>query len=123
MNAEVPSPFEGILREILVEEGATVPNNAEIAVIETADDGAGASASTVRRPRPSRLRRPDRRAGCSRVAADRPRHRSDPRGRHRAGRQRRTGPAEMAAAASTAPVATAVRICRADPRRPTPTPA
>ncbi len=41
VNAEVPSPFEGILREILVEEGATVPNNAEIAVIETAADGAG----------------------------------------------------------------------------------
>ena len=41
VNAEVPSPFEGVLREILVEEGATVPNNAEIAVIETADDGAG----------------------------------------------------------------------------------
>ncbi len=39
VNAEVPSPFEGILREILVEEGATVPNNAEIAVIETAADG------------------------------------------------------------------------------------
>src|SRR6185436_15242638 len=41
VNAEVPSPFEGVLREILVEEGATVPNNAEIAVIETADDGPG----------------------------------------------------------------------------------
>jgi 2-oxoisovalerate dehydrogenase E2 component (dihydrolipoyl transacylase) len=40
VNAEVPSPFEGILREILAEEGATVPNNAEIAIIETADDGA-----------------------------------------------------------------------------------
>jgi 2-oxoisovalerate dehydrogenase E2 component (dihydrolipoyl transacylase) len=39
VNAEVPSPFEGILREILAEEGATVPNNAEIAVIETSDDG------------------------------------------------------------------------------------
>jgi 2-oxoisovalerate dehydrogenase E2 component (dihydrolipoyl transacylase) len=39
VNAEVPSPFEGTLREILAEEGATVPNNAEIAVIETADDG------------------------------------------------------------------------------------
>jgi pyruvate dehydrogenase E2 component (dihydrolipoamide acetyltransferase) len=38
VNAEVPSPFEGVLREILVEEGATVPNNAEIAVIETADE-------------------------------------------------------------------------------------
>jgi 2-oxoisovalerate dehydrogenase E2 component (dihydrolipoyl transacylase) len=41
VNAEVPSPFEGVLREILVEEGATVPNNAEIAVIETADEGGG----------------------------------------------------------------------------------
>ncbi len=40
VNAEVPSPFAGILREILVEEGATVPNNAEIAVIETAEEGA-----------------------------------------------------------------------------------
>src|SRR3954462_12418123 len=39
VNAEVPSPFAGVLREILVEEGATVPNNAEIAVIETADEG------------------------------------------------------------------------------------
>ena len=39
VNAEVPSPFEGILREILAEEGSVVPNNAEIAVIETADDG------------------------------------------------------------------------------------
>jgi 2-oxoisovalerate dehydrogenase E2 component (dihydrolipoyl transacylase) len=39
VNAEVPSPFAGVLKEILVEEGATVPNNAEIAVIETADEG------------------------------------------------------------------------------------
>ena len=38
VNAEVPSPFAGILREILAEEGATVPNNADIAIIETADD-------------------------------------------------------------------------------------
>jgi pyruvate/2-oxoglutarate dehydrogenase complex dihydrolipoamide acyltransferase (E2) component len=45
VNAEVPSPFAGILREILVEEGATVPNNAEIAVIETADEGSGATAA------------------------------------------------------------------------------
>src|SRR5512132_3808086 len=43
VNAEVPSPFEGVLKEILAEEGATVPNNAEIAIIETADE-AGADA-------------------------------------------------------------------------------
>jgi pyruvate/2-oxoglutarate dehydrogenase complex dihydrolipoamide acyltransferase (E2) component len=47
VNAEVPSPFEGILREILVEEGATVPNDAEIAVIETAEDGASAGAEAA----------------------------------------------------------------------------
>ena len=46
VNAEVPSPFEGVLTEILVEEGATVPNNAEIAVIETADEAGGAAASS-----------------------------------------------------------------------------
>ncbi len=41
VNAEVPSPFAGILREILAEEGAVVPNNAEIAIIETEDEAAG----------------------------------------------------------------------------------
>src|SRR4051812_14193379 len=40
VNAEVPSPFEGTLTEILVKEGETVPNLAEIAVIEAAADGA-----------------------------------------------------------------------------------
>jgi 2-oxoisovalerate dehydrogenase E2 component (dihydrolipoyl transacylase) len=51
VNAEVPSPFEGILREILVEEGTTVPNNAEIAVIETADDATdGAAAEAPKAP-------------------------------------------------------------------------
>ena len=48
VNAEVPSPFEGILREILAEEGATVPNNAEIAIIETADDAGGDAATSGR---------------------------------------------------------------------------
>jgi len=48
VNAEVPSPFEGTLTEILVEEGATVPNNAEIAIIEEA--GAAAAATTTAKP-------------------------------------------------------------------------
>jgi 2-oxoisovalerate dehydrogenase E2 component (dihydrolipoyl transacylase) len=47
VNAEVPSPFEGVLKEILAEEGATVPNDAEIAVIETADDAGGADAAPM----------------------------------------------------------------------------
>ena len=48
VNAEVPSPVEGTLTAILVEEGATVPNNAEIAVIETADEArAGTGAASA----------------------------------------------------------------------------
>ncbi len=47
VNAEVPSPFAGVLREILVPEGATVPNNTEIAVIDTADDAAEAAAPAL----------------------------------------------------------------------------
>ncbi|HEX5465665.1 MAG TPA: dihydrolipoamide acetyltransferase family protein [Candidatus Limnocylindrales bacterium] len=39
VNAEVPSPFEGTLTQILVQEGETVPNGAEIAVIEGAAEG------------------------------------------------------------------------------------
>ena len=44
VNAEVPSPFEGVLKEILVQEGETVPNNAEIAIIEEAGGTAAAVA-------------------------------------------------------------------------------
>src|SRR5437868_3509473 len=50
VNAEVPSPVEGVLKEILVEEGATVPNNAEIAVIEEAGAGAASEAATPAAP-------------------------------------------------------------------------
>jgi 2-oxoisovalerate dehydrogenase E2 component (dihydrolipoyl transacylase) len=40
VNAEVPSPFEGTLTEILVQEGETVPNEAEIAIIEAGGEAA-----------------------------------------------------------------------------------
>ena len=50
VNAEVPSPFEGVLKEILAEEGATVPNNAEIAIIETSDEAAGTAAPDAAAP-------------------------------------------------------------------------
>ena len=58
VNAEVPSPFAGVLKEILAEEGAIVPNDAEIAVIET-DDEAGPATGAAGRPaaRGSRPRR------------------------------------------------------------------
>ena len=47
VNAEVPSPYEGTLTEILVQEGETVPNNTEIAVIEGADEGPEATAQSA----------------------------------------------------------------------------
>ena len=45
VNAEVPSPFAGTLTAILVEEGATVPNETPIAEIEAAE-GADVAAAT-----------------------------------------------------------------------------
>src|SRR5256885_2448655 len=38
VNAEVPAPVSGILREILAKEGETVQAGAEIAVVETGGD-------------------------------------------------------------------------------------
>jgi len=43
VNAEVPSPFEGTLTSILVNEGETVGNDAPIAEIDEAQAGASAS--------------------------------------------------------------------------------
>ena len=60
VNAEVPSPFEGILKAILAEEGATVPNDAEIAVIDTGDEATNLRPRVRSRPpvrsRPRRRR-------------------------------------------------------------------
>src|SRR4026207_2427620 len=41
VNAEVPSPFEGVLKEILAGPGAPAPNNAELPSIETAGEAGG----------------------------------------------------------------------------------
>ncbi|CAN5795690.1 hypothetical protein BH24CHL5_BH24CHL5_04020 [soil metagenome] len=43
VNAEVPSPFAGTLTEILVQEGETVPNNTDIAIIEAAGEAGEAA--------------------------------------------------------------------------------
>jgi len=101
VNAEVPSPFEGVLREILAEEGATVPNNAEIAVIETADEGgstAPASAAPTGAEAPSTAAVPETKAVATPVPVAGP-----------AGSDER-GPSEMAAAVTAsgaaAPAAT-----------------
>ncbi len=66
VNAEVPSPFEGTLSAILVQEGETVANNTEIAVIDGAGDapdasatGSEASAGSRMPPPPPPMPRPD----------------------------------------------------------------
>ncbi len=50
VNAEVPAPVSGILREILAKEGETVQAGAEIAVVETGD---GAVTGTPEAPAPA----------------------------------------------------------------------
>ena len=112
VNAEVPSPFAGVLKEILVEEGATVPNNAEIAIIETADESNGTSAAegggARRAPPRSRRRPPNRRtaqpAQTSARPPPRPRPRREPRPRPTApaAPRRRAAPAPRRATAPTA---------------------
>ena len=47
VNAEVPAPVTGILREILAKEGETVQAGAEIAIVEVGSDGAPAAADRV----------------------------------------------------------------------------
>jgi 2-oxoisovalerate dehydrogenase E2 component (dihydrolipoyl transacylase) len=103
VNAEVPSPFEGVLREILAEEGATVPNNAEIAVIETADEGGGTGGSadaSVKAP-PAGARAETPKAEAPKAVPAAPAAGAGP-----AGSDER-GPAEMAAASAAAPAAAA----------------
>ncbi len=54
VNAEVPSPFAGILREILVQEGQNVPYGVEIAVIEeTAGATAPKAGTATTKPAPA----------------------------------------------------------------------
>ena len=51
VNAEVPAPVTGILREILAKEGETVQAGAEIAVVEVGADGAdGADGKAIAKP-------------------------------------------------------------------------
>ena len=90
VNAEVPSPFEGILTEILVQEGETVPNDAEIAVIDTGDEAAAPAG--------------DRGAGRDRRAGG-------------AGRRRRVEPADGPAGSDERPAAPPAAPRPPQPRR------
>ncbi len=57
VNAEVPAPVSGILREILAKEGQTVQAGSEIAVVEVGD---GAVAATTEAPAPAPTTEPEK---------------------------------------------------------------
>src|SRR6202158_2249579 len=52
VNAEVPAPVTGILREILAKEGETVQAGAEIAVVEIGSEDGKAAAPPTAAPAP-----------------------------------------------------------------------
>src|SRR5713101_8744471 len=54
VNAEVPAPVTGILREILAKEGETVQAGAEIAVVELSADEKGTATAEAVVPSPLR---------------------------------------------------------------------
>ena len=104
VNAEVPSPFEGTLTEILVQEGETVPNNTEIAVIEGVGESRGrASPTTQGRPAEAPAAVATAEALADETAAQAP----EPSGPYGAGsgpgRFRRDPRADLRAADATSP--------------------
>ncbi len=54
VNAEVPAPVTGILREILAKEGETVQAGAEIAVVELGADGRTTTTAEAQAPAPAK---------------------------------------------------------------------
>jgi pyruvate dehydrogenase E2 component (dihydrolipoamide acetyltransferase) len=53
VDAEIPSPAAGVISEIRVKEGETVPINSVVAVIGSASEAASPSAATAKEERPS----------------------------------------------------------------------
>jgi 2-oxoisovalerate dehydrogenase E2 component (dihydrolipoyl transacylase) len=84
VNAEVPAPVTGILREILAKEGETVQAGAEIAVVEVGAEGAdgagGKASATPEAPAPAAAapakavpaKSPDEKASPEPVAPEKP---------------------------------------------------
>src|SRR5437879_7072319 len=83
VNAEVPAPVSGILREILAKEGETVQAGAEIAVVETGDGATATPESQKVEPQaPSPPRGEGRAEGEAQAASPKavPQPPSPPRG-------------------------------------------
>jgi pyruvate dehydrogenase E2 component (dihydrolipoamide acetyltransferase) len=80
VDTEVPSPASGIVRELLADEGDTVPVNTRIAVIESASAGNGAPAASEPAPQEEEeapAAEPPAAAAPERPAAPRPKAQPD----------------------------------------------
>ena len=58
VNTEIPSPVAGTLKEVKVEEGQTVPIGTLLAIFDTADGEAAATAPQAAAPRPAAAQAP-----------------------------------------------------------------
>ncbi len=58
VDAEIPSPSAGVLKEIKVGEGKTVPIQTVVGVIDAAGDGAGAAKAAAPAPAPAKTAEP-----------------------------------------------------------------
>jgi pyruvate dehydrogenase E2 component (dihydrolipoamide acetyltransferase) len=58
VDAEIPSPSAGVLKEIKVGEGKTVPIQTVVGVIDAAGDGAGAAKAAAPAPAPAKAAEP-----------------------------------------------------------------
>lgn len=63
VDAEIPSPSAGVLKEIKVGEGKTVPIQTVVGVIDAAGDGAGAAKASAPAPAPAKAAEPAKATG------------------------------------------------------------
>src|SRR3984893_13959138 len=68
VDAEIPSPSAGVLKEIKVGEGKTVPIQTVVGVIDAAGDGAGAAKAAAPAPAPAKTAEPAKAAASAPAA-------------------------------------------------------
>ena len=72
VDAEIPSPSAGVLKEIKVGEGKTVPIQTVVGVIDAAGDGAAAAKAPVPAPAPAKAAQPAKPAPAASAPAAKP---------------------------------------------------
>jgi pyruvate dehydrogenase E2 component (dihydrolipoamide acetyltransferase) len=102
VDAEIPSPSAGVLKEIKVGEGKTVPIQTVVGVIDAAGDGAGAAKAAA--PAPATAKAPE----AAKAAAPAPSSQGKPAGGPPAPASKST--AAVAPAAQTVPAKEGSRI-------------